>query len=98
MQNLASRWGRVISLGDGRTDDYTFIVPIFGDPRYFRNGDYLRQYRDNVLLAVNVDGPKMERFVDELRQSGWRVHAARLTGRVSCPEIVFDALRSVSTG
>jgi len=98
MQNLASRWGRVISLGDDRTDDYTFIVPIFGDPRYFRNGDYLRQYRDNVLLAVNVDGPKMERFVDELRQSGWRVHAARLTGRVSCPEIVFDALRSVSTG
>jgi cellulose synthase/poly-beta-1,6-N-acetylglucosamine synthase-like glycosyltransferase len=97
MQNLASRWGRVISLGDATTDDYTLVVPIFGDPRYFRNGEYLRRHRDNVLLAVNVDSPKMAKFVKELRADGWRVHASRLTGRVSCPEIVFDALRSVST-
>ena len=97
MQNLASRWGRVIALGDEVTGDYTLVVPIFGDPRYFRNGDYLWRYRDNVLLAVNVDSPKMERFVTELRAHGWRVHAARLTGRVSCPELVFDALQSVST-
>ena len=33
----------------------------------------------------------------ELREAGWRVHASRLTGRVSCPEIVLDALRSVET-
>jgi cellulose synthase/poly-beta-1,6-N-acetylglucosamine synthase-like glycosyltransferase len=98
MQNIASRWGRVISLGEATTDDYTLLVPIFGDPGYFRNGEYLWQYRDNVLLAVNVDSPKMRRFVQDLRAQGWRVHASRLTGRVSCPEIVFDALRNVSTG
>ena len=97
MQNLASRWGRIISLGDAVSHDYTLVVPIFGDPRYFRNGHYLARNRDNVLLAVNIDSPKMERFVDELREQGWRVHASRLTGRVSCPEIVFDALNSVST-
>ncbi len=97
MQNLASRWGRVISVGDETTSDYTLVVPIFGDPRYFRNGEYLWQYRANVLLAVNVDSPKMERFVAELRGRGWRVHTARLSGRVSCPELVFDALRSVAT-
>ena len=97
MQNLASRWGRVLRLGDETSADYTLIVPIFGDPKYFRNGDYLRQFRDQTLLAVNVDGPKMERFVKELREAGWRVHASRLTGRVSCPEIVLDALRSVET-
>jgi cellulose synthase/poly-beta-1,6-N-acetylglucosamine synthase-like glycosyltransferase len=97
MQNLASRWGRVISLGEDVSHDYTLVVPIFGDPRYFRNGHYLARNRDNVLLAVNIDSPKMERFVDELRAQGWRVHASRLTGRVSCPEIVFDALASVST-
>ena len=95
MQNLASRWGRVIGLGDETSRDYTFIVPIFGDPKYFRNGDYLRRFRDRTLLAVNVDSPKMRRFVEQLRDEGWRVHASRLTGRVSCPEIVLDALRNV---
>jgi len=97
MQNLASRWGRVISLGKESSDDYTLIVPIFGDPRYFRNGHYLRRFRDRTLLAVNADSPKMRRFVEELRRDGWRVHASRLTGRVSCPQIVLDALRSVDT-
>ena len=97
MQNLASRWGRVLRLGDETSADYTLVVPIFGDPKYFRNGDYLRRFRDQTLLAVNVDGPKMERFVKELREAGWRVHASRLTGRVSCPEIVLDALQSVET-
>jgi len=97
MQNLASRWGRVISLGKESSDDYTLIVPIFGDPRYFRNGHYLRGFRDRTLLAVNADSPKMRRFVEELRRDGWRVHASRLTGRVSCPQIVLDALRSVDT-
>jgi cellulose synthase/poly-beta-1,6-N-acetylglucosamine synthase-like glycosyltransferase len=97
MQNLASRWGRVISLGDETSADYTLVVPIFGDPRYFRNGDYLNGFRDRTLLAVNVDSPTMEQFVIELREAGWRVHASRLTGRVSCPEIVLDALRSVET-
>jgi cellulose synthase/poly-beta-1,6-N-acetylglucosamine synthase-like glycosyltransferase len=97
MQNLASRFGRIISLGDEASDDYTLIVPIFGDPKYFRNGDYLAQYRDKVLIAVNVNSAKMRRFVIELREAGWRVHASRLTGRVSCPEIVLDALKSVTT-
>lgn len=97
MQNLASRWGRIITLEDEVDEDYTFVVPIFGDARYFRNGDYLSRYRDRTLLAVNVDSPKMERFVAALRAQGWRVHAARLTGRVSCPEIVFDALPHVFT-
>jgi len=97
MQNLASRWGRVISLGEETSSDYTLIVPLFGDPKYFRNGDYLQGFRDRTLLAVNVDSPKMRRFVEELRRDGWRVHASRLTGRVSCPQIVLDALRSVDT-
>jgi cellulose synthase/poly-beta-1,6-N-acetylglucosamine synthase-like glycosyltransferase len=97
MQNLASRWGRVIPLDDETSTDYTLVVPIFGDPRYFRNGDYLDRFRDQALLAVNVDSPKMTQFVADLREAGWRVHVSRLTGRVSCPEIVLDALRSVDT-
>src|SRR5437868_1504706 len=73
------------------------VVTTFGDPKYFRNADYLRGFRDRTLLAVNADSPKMRRFVEELRRDGWRVHASRLTGRVSCPQIVLDALRSVDT-
>jgi cellulose synthase/poly-beta-1,6-N-acetylglucosamine synthase-like glycosyltransferase len=97
MQNIASRLGRVIALGPETSADYTLIIPIFGDPKYFRNGEWLAQYRRNALIAVNVDSKKMERFVLELRHAGWRVHASRLAGRVSCPEIVLDALKSVTT-
>jgi cellulose synthase/poly-beta-1,6-N-acetylglucosamine synthase-like glycosyltransferase len=97
MQNIASRFARVIPLGEETTRDYTLIVPIFGDPKYLRNADYLARYRGNVLIAVNIDGPKMERFVGDLRAAGWRVHASRLKGRVSCPEIILDALKSVTT-
>jgi cellulose synthase/poly-beta-1,6-N-acetylglucosamine synthase-like glycosyltransferase len=97
MQNLASRWGRIIELGDETTTDFTILVPIFGDPGYFRNGDYLTQYKQHTLLAVNVGSPKMERFVADLQSRGWRVHRAQLTGRVSCPELVFDALQKVTT-
>ena len=39
----------------------------------------------------------MEQFVLDLRAEGWRVHAARLTGRVSCPELLCEALGSVTT-
>jgi hypothetical protein len=97
MQNIASRWGRVIQLGDGSSTDFTILVPIFGDPGYFRNGDYLARFKQHALLAVNVDSPTMARFVAELRADGWRVHEAHLTGRVSCPELVFDALQKVTT-
>jgi hypothetical protein len=97
MQNLASKLGRVISLGDETTGDYTIVVPIFGDPKYFRNGEYLRRYRENALLAVYVDSPEMEQFVRDLRAEGWRVHEAHLTGRVSCPELLCEALQAVTT-
>jgi hypothetical protein len=89
MQNLASRWGRVLRLGDETSADYTLVVPIFGDPKYFRNADYLRRFRDRTLLAVNVDGPKMERFVKGTRGGLAGYHT--LTGRV-VPGIVLDAL------
>ena len=98
MQNLASRFGRVLPIDRRLPDsDFTFVIPIFGDPKYFKNGEYLSAYRENTLLAVNVDSEKMERFVVELQAAGWRVHVARLPGRVSCPELVLDALRSVTT-
>jgi len=37
MQNVASRWCRFLTLENEDDDDYTFIVPILGDTRYFRN-------------------------------------------------------------
>ena len=73
MQNLASKLGRIIKLGDATSDDYTIVVPIFGDPEYFRNGDYLRGYRKNALLAVNVDSPRM-----------WTVRPRPARGRLAC--------------
>lgn len=73
MQNFASRRGRIVPLSDESSTDYTPVVPIFGDPK---SCDHLQRFRDQTLLPINVDSPKMERFVIELREAGWRVLAS----------------------
>jgi hypothetical protein len=97
LQNGTSRLSRRLRPGRESDDDFTFVVPLFGSPRYFRNGAYLSRYRDRTLLAVNLDTPEMERFADEAEAAGWRVHRARIPGRVSCPTLVRAALESVDT-
>jgi hypothetical protein len=97
LQNSASRFARYLRPTTETSDDYTFVVPLFGHPRYFRNGKYLSRFRDRTVLAVNLDTPEMERFADQAEAAGWRVHRARIAGRVSCPTLVRAALESVDT-
>jgi Glycosyl transferase family group 2 len=97
LQNGVSRLSRRVLPGVETDEDFTFVVPLFGSPRYFRNGAYLSRYRDQTLLAINLDTPEMERFADEAEAAGWRVHRARIAGRVSCPTLVRAALESVHT-
>jgi hypothetical protein len=97
LQNLGSRWGRYLKVGEAVDEDFTFVVPLFGSPRYFRNGDYLRRYISQTLLAVNIDSDEMRGFADQAEAEGWRVHRAYIDGRVSCPTLVRAALESVDT-
>ena len=46
-------------------EDFTFVVPLFGNPSYFRNGRYLARYKRKTLLAINVDGDEMTQFADD---------------------------------
>jgi hypothetical protein len=96
-QNAFARFGRWLRLTADVDTDFTFVVPLFGDPKYFRNSEFLSEYINWTVLAIAIDSPRMAMFADECEAAGWRVHRARLTGRISCPEVVHDALASVRT-
>ena len=74
MQNFASRRGRIVPLSDESSTDYTPVVPIFGDPKSLRTTSEGFATRRSSLSMF--DSPKMERFVIELREAGWRVLAS----------------------
>jgi hypothetical protein len=94
-QNLAALWrGWVLDLTDESSEDYTIIVPVYGHPRYFENGEYLWPIRDRALIAVEVGAPNMDEFVDELAARGWRVQRVRLDRDVGPDTIVKAVLES----
>jgi hypothetical protein len=49
------------------------VIPLFGHPRYLDGREAIAQYRENVLVALEVTPPVMEAFADELEAEGWRV-------------------------
>ena len=78
-QNLLSWWrGRVVSPGEDESRDFTIVIPIYGDPKYFAGRDGLVQYRDNVLVALEVTPPKMQAFAEQLEAEGWHVHRIQM--------------------
>jgi cellulose synthase/poly-beta-1,6-N-acetylglucosamine synthase-like glycosyltransferase len=73
-QNVLSRWrGWVLEARWRRSDDFTILVPLYGDPRYFRNAEELRPRQRNVLLCLDVSDPRMKRFARIAVAQGWRV-------------------------
>lgn len=97
MQNMIAPLRRIIRLGDDVSDDFTILIPLYGDPKYFRNGEFLAPYRTNVLLLVNVDGDKMAEFADALERDGWRVFRTHFAHKPCPPEMVRPALDAVTT-
>ena len=59
-QNMLA-WSRRRTLsGSWRRDhDYTLVVPLYGDPRYFEGRRQLLRYQSNVLVAIDVSTPTM---------------------------------------
>jgi cellulose synthase/poly-beta-1,6-N-acetylglucosamine synthase-like glycosyltransferase len=95
-QNLLVCFRRPLTAADESSDDYTIIVPLYGDPRYFHARRRLAPFKSRALLAVDVRRRKMLRFADELERDGWRVRRCR--PRVpSPPALVLLALREVTT-
>src|SRR5438034_3750745 len=91
-QNLLAVWrGWVLDVDDESSDDYTVVVPVYGDPRYFENGDALAPIREHVVLALEVTPPAMSAFADEIEQQGWRVHRLRLDRNVG-PDTIVKAV------
>ncbi len=95
-QNLAVRFRRPLALEAESSDDYTIIVPLFGDPAYFRNRRELTPYKSKVLVALDVRTRRMLRFAEELERDGWRVRRCR-PRTPSPPALVLLALREVTT-
>lgn len=96
LQNVVARFRRPILCHPWlpRSADFTILVPIYGDPRYLANLDFLRAYQENVLIAVNVDSERMEAFAWSLESSGWRVHRAQCRSTpTGVPEICLSALK-----
>jgi cellulose synthase/poly-beta-1,6-N-acetylglucosamine synthase-like glycosyltransferase len=91
-QNLLAVWrGWVLDVDDECSDDYTVVVPVYGDRRYFENGEALAPIREHVILALEVTPPAMAAFADEIEQAGWRVHRVRLERDVG-PDTMVKAV------
>lgn len=98
VQNVAAgmNW-RVVRPTARTTRDYTIIVPVWGDPRYWGNREHLEPYKDRVLLACNVHTPQMAAFADRIEREGWRVFRTWDDPKISPAQTIRKALAAVDT-
>jgi hypothetical protein len=89
---------RLVPRAAGSSDDFTIVVPLYGDPSYFATGRAsLARYAANTLVAIEVTPPRMRAFADELEREGFRV--CRITMCAPNPASLVDrALGVVATG
>lgn len=72
MQNIVAHFIKPIMLGDEISNDYTILIPVFGDPKYLKNEHFLSEHKENVLLCINTSNERMRRFAIEKRSEGYR--------------------------
>ncbi len=96
-QNVLSWWRvRIVAPATQGSDDFTVIVPVYGQPRYFDGRAALLQYQSNVLVAMETTPAAMAAFADELEQEGWIVGRYNLA-TVNPATLVKRALDDVHT-
>ncbi len=63
------------TFGDEINDDFTLIVPIYGNIKYLENVEYLHQYGSKVVLCTT--GDEQQEFYDQLQKiaddNGFRI-------------------------
>ncbi len=82
LQNIINHPKKPVPLGP-KCDDYTILVPLFGDPKYFKNKEHLNQYKEHVVLCINVRTKKMLNFANKCKKDGFRVF--KYKGEVKSP-------------
>lgn len=79
LQNvLAWYQGRTLKLTDSVTDDYTIVVPLYGDPKYFEAKEGLEPIKQRVLVTCEISTAVMADYADQLETEGWQVCRAIL--------------------
>lgn len=74
MQNLFRRGSSMIEPDCAPLDDYTVIVPLFRDPSYVKNLDWLKAYSNRVLVCMpRDDTERMQEFSREIESYGIKV-------------------------
>ena len=73
-QNLLSLRHKPLETNQEVFKDYTIIVPIFKDPNYLKNLEYLKKYKDRVVICtVQNESAQMNSFVEKMRNEGFVV-------------------------
>lgn len=84
-------------IGSHHNQDFSVIVPIYGNMKYLETVDYLRQYGDRVILATT--GDEAPEFYEEFKQiseeNGFRYYIDPPLKDVSKPTAVTN-LRATS--
>jgi cellulose synthase/poly-beta-1,6-N-acetylglucosamine synthase-like glycosyltransferase len=96
-QNLLARILAPLPTRGASTHDFTIVVPIFGRPQYLKNLRFLRRYRAQTLIAVNVTNERMRRFAERLGAIGWRVAIVEVGTPCSAAQVLSAALDHIES-
>ncbi|MEW6583164.1 MAG: glycosyltransferase family 2 protein [Actinomycetota bacterium] len=97
-QNLVAPFRKVLEpITTAPSNDFTILVPLYGDPKYLRNEAYLSRYRENVLLVINTATEVMAAFAERKEKEGWRVARASGDARHSPAHMMIIGLEHVTT-
>jgi hypothetical protein len=96
-QNLLSlRRRKVLVAGERRSNDFTIVIPLYGHPSYFAGRGRLHEYKQRVLVAIEIGAPIMAAFADQLEAEGWRVFRTTMKEPPGPHHLFRAALRSGS--
>lgn len=70
---LAWNRRRVLEPCIGGEWDFTVVVPVYGNRRYFEDRAHFAWLKPLVLVAMDIACEEMRAFADELEAEGWRV-------------------------
>ena len=74
LQNLYSNTKKPLKCTEETSEDYTIIVPVYNNPSYMKNLDWLRQYKDKVVIAsLSNQNREMEDFLARLKMEGFKL-------------------------
>ena len=97
-QNLISRFRHAVSLEDESSEDYTILVPLFGNPDVLSNLEFLQKHKERVLLVLNTTNERMSSFAEQMENDGWKVHRTNfLEAKPRVSRLVQAGLEDITT-